>query len=81
VSGSKRDLEAWDLQFGFAFSENATGITIGEITDIDKKGWHYLWVYYELFDDTDNHAIVKVPANVFIEKLYLPGDFTGLGLP
>ena len=57
-----------------------TGLVIGEITDIAKKGWEYLWVRYTDVEDTTAKALVKRPAAVYIEKVYLDGDFADLGV-
>jgi hypothetical protein len=81
AGGSKRKSEQdWELGFRFAASPNATGLTIGGITGISKKGWEYLWVRYADSEDTSAKAIVKKPVAVYVEKVYDEGDFTGLGL-
>jgi len=66
------------ITFEFGISKNQTGLSIGGITMIDKKGWEYLWVYYG--DDVDQDTLVKKPLAVYIEKVYETGDFSNLGL-
>jgi hypothetical protein len=78
VSGSQRGQEDWEITFSFAASPNATGLTMGEITDIDKKGWEYLWVRYQ--DAEDEDVLVKQPAAVYVEQVYPYGDFSLLGI-
>lgn len=65
----------WDISFRFAASPNATGLTVGDITGIDKKGWEYLWVLYEPTEDGVANTIVRRPRAVYIEKLYLEANF------
>ena len=78
ASGSKRGDGDWELQFRFAALPNKSGLTVGGITGIDKKGWDYLWVRYEDVEDTTAKALVKKPMAVYIEKVYDDGDFSGL---
>jgi hypothetical protein len=80
ASGSKRGREDWEITFSFAASPNATGLTVGDITGINKKGWEYLWVRYE--DDVDGVAkqLIKKPIAVYVEQVYPYGDFSLLGL-
>jgi hypothetical protein len=47
ASGQKRGRGDWEITFGFAASPNVTGLTIGTITGINKKGWEYLWTRYQ----------------------------------
>ena len=56
----------------------ASGLTVGSITGISKKGWEYLWVLYEEAEDATAKALVKVPVAVYIERVYEEGDFAGL---
>lgn len=82
ASGSKRGASGgdWEITFRFAGSPNATGLTVGDITGVNKLGWEYLWVRYEDGEDSAAMAIVKRPAAVYIEKVYELGDFAGLGI-
>ncbi len=78
ASGSKRGDDEWEITFRFAASPNVTGMTVGDITGVDKKGWEYLWVRYT--DAEDAKVLVKQPAAVYVEKVYESGDFSGLGI-
>jgi hypothetical protein len=83
ASGSLRtagDDGDWEITFKFAASPNATGLTIGTITGINKKGWEYLWVRYEDSEDTAANVLVKKPTAVYIEKVYDLADFAALGI-
>lgn len=70
----------WEITFKFAGSPNATGLTVGSITGIDKKGWEYMWVRYEDAEDDDANVLVKKPTAVYIEKVYQEGSFSVLGI-
>lgn len=71
---------AWELTYKFSASPNVTGLTIGSITGIAKKGWEYLWVRYDEFEDTVANALVRRPAAVYVERVYDSGSFAGLGI-
>ena len=80
ASGSQRGDDSWEITFRFAASPNVTGLTIGGITGIDKKGWEYLWVRYGDAEDTAAKAIVKKPMAAYVEKVYEEGDLLLLGI-
>ena len=78
ASGSQRGEDDWEITFRFAASPNVTGLTIGDINGIDKKGWEYIWVRYA--DAEDQKVLVKQPIAVYVEKVYEEGNFAGLGI-
>lgn len=78
ASGSKRGDENWEITFRFAASENLTGITVGGISGINKKGWEYLWLYFE--DDVNQDTLVKKPAVALVERVYDPYNYALLGI-
>lgn len=78
ASGAQRGTEDWEITFRFAASPNATGLVIGDITGIDKRGWEYLWVRYA--DAEDEQVLVKQPIAVYVERVYDEGNFAGLGI-
>lgn len=78
ASGSQRGEDDWEITFRFAASPNVTGLTIGDINGIDKKGWEYIWVRYA--DVEDQKVLVKQPIAVYVEKVYEEGNFAGLGI-
>ena len=80
ASGSQRGTEAWEVTFRFARSPNATGLTIGNITGINKLGWDYLWVYYDEEEDTAANRVVKRPVAVYVEQVYEFADLSQLGI-
>jgi hypothetical protein len=80
AAGSKRGLGDWEITFRFAGSPNVTGLAVGPISGISKKGWEYLWVRYESdVDDTANRLIQK-PSSVHIEQVYRSGNLMLLGI-
>ena len=57
ASGSQRGADDWEITYRFAASPNVTGLAVGPITGINKKGWEYLWVRYA--DAEDQNVLVK----------------------
>jgi hypothetical protein len=80
AAGSKRGLGPWEISYRFAASPNVTGLTVGEITGVAKKGWEYLWVRYADAEDTVAKALVKKPIAAYVERVYEYGDFSLLGI-
>lgn len=83
ATGTRRGTSSeddWEINYRFAASPNRSGITIGTITGINKKGWEYLWVRYEDVEDTAAKVLVKRPASVHVERVYESGDFSALGI-
>jgi len=78
--GSKRGAEDWEITFRFAGSPNRSGIRVGSITGIAKKGWEYMWVRYADSVDAAAKTIVKKPVAVYIERVYEEGNFSALGI-
>ena len=81
ASGSRREGEDdWEITFRFAASPNRTGISVGPITGIAKKGWEYLWVRYADVEDPASNTLVKQPVAAYVEKVYEEASFAGLGI-
>ncbi|QNN25143.1 hypothetical protein HED60_23640 [Planctomycetales bacterium ZRK34] len=83
ASGSRRGTDEeddWEITFRFAGSPNRTGISVGPITGIAKKGWEYLWVRYADVEDTASNTLVKQPVAAYVEKVYEEASFAGLGI-
>ena len=78
ASGSKKSGEKWEITFKFAASPNKTGLTIGDIGGIAKKGWEYLWVRYS--PKVVNKMMSQKPVAVYVETVYDSGDFSTLGI-
>ncbi|TWU17984.1 hypothetical protein [Allorhodopirellula heiligendammensis] len=67
-----------DITFQFAVSPNLTGLTIGDIEDIEKGGHDYLWVTSKQVKVSG--VIKDVPTGVYVNKVYRPGNFATLGV-
>ncbi len=80
ASGAKRGFDDWEITFRFAASPNISGLTLGNITGIDKEGWHYLWIRFADEEDNDAHTLIKKPIAAYVEQVYEYGDFSGLGI-
>ena len=68
------------IQLDFAASENTTDIKIGEITVASKKGWQYLWVFFEQKTDSSVAAKPVVPRAIwaYVDTVYKELDFAAL---
>jgi hypothetical protein len=83
AAGSRRGTgieDPWEITFRFAASPNRTGVTVGSITGIQKRGWDYLWVQYGEDVDAAAQALIKKPTAVYVEQVYPFGDFGALGI-
>lgn len=78
--GSRRGAGDWEISFAFAASPNVTGLTVGNITGINKKGWEYLWCRYADFEDEAAQMLVKRPVAVIVNRVYPSGNFSLLGI-
>jgi len=67
------------LTFQFSASPSVTGLQIGDIAGIAKKGWEYLWVRYKT--EQGNNTLKQVPAQVNVEQVIETYEFANLGLP
>ena len=81
ASGSKRRCDDWSIRYGFCASPSVTGLTIGAITGIAKKGMDYLWVEYADDPDDSSKSLVKKPLAAHVERVWRTGDFSALGIP
>jgi hypothetical protein len=71
----------WEVVFRFAASDNLTGISVGGITGIAKKGFEYLWVSYKTTTDAGPpQRLVKIPHSAHVEQVYRTAAFAGLGI-
>jgi len=73
--------DPWELTFNFAAQQNETGLTIGDITGIAKKGWELLDVRYDAVADEAVKTVLKQPVAVYVHRVYDDGDFSDLNLP
>lgn len=80
ASGTKKGNEKWAITYRFSGSPNVTGLTVGDITGIDKEGWDYMWIRYAKYEDTGGNMIVPRPVAVYVERVSLRGDFSALGI-
>lgn len=54
--------------FSFAMSPNATGLSFGSITGVDKKGWEYCWLSYAF--STSATRLSRNPEFAYVERIY-----------
>lgn len=70
----------WELTYRFAASPNASGLAVGDITGIDKRGWQYLWVKYRKAEDSAAKAMGAEPIGVYVEDVHETADHNLLGI-
>lgn len=70
----------WNLSYKFSASSNVTEMNVGDITGITKKGHEYLWILYEAEVNAPKAVLLKKPKIVYVNNVYLDGDFSALGL-
>jgi hypothetical protein len=56
------------ISYSIACSENVTGLTIGAIAGVAKKGWESVWISYK--DVVDAGKPVKQPEYVYSQRVY-----------
>jgi hypothetical protein len=66
------------VTYKFVASPNQTGLTVGSISGIAKKGHEYMWVLYEAFEDATNKAVVRRPRAVYVHRVYRESNFASL---
>lgn len=77
---SAKDPLILDVTFSFTYSRSVTGLTVGDITGIAKKGWEYLWVEYETTDGGAAKRPAKKARQVNVDRVLEEGDFSLLGI-
>jgi hypothetical protein len=80
ASGTKRGDEDWEITYRFEVSKNVTGLAVGDLTGISKKGWEYLWVRYKAVKDATANVLVRVPEFAYVERVYDKADFADIGI-
>lgn len=78
ASGSSRGDSAWQINYRFLAAKNQTGLTIGSISSINKKGHEYLWVKFDNGISQDRW-VKKIDA-VIVDKVYQEHDFANIGI-
>lgn len=72
--------DLWAIDYRFGISINETGLAVGGITGIDKKGWDYLWTYFEPDEDDAAKYVVRRPRAVYVEQVHEKKSFAPLGI-
>lgn len=78
ASGGQREEGDWEITFAFSYSQNRTGLSVGDIAAIAKKGWEWLWIETKPTPDGGRMRQKAVQANV--EQVYYTGAFADLGI-
>ncbi len=80
--GSTRADGALEVTYAMAGSPNLSGLTIGSITGIAKKGFEHVWVRYAPDSDGTgaNKVIIQRPLAAYVEKVFEATNLAGIGL-
>ena len=76
VTGDEGTAAPTNVAYSFACSENVTGLTVGAIANIVKRGHDYLWLYYQ--DGVDGGKPIKKAKYAYVERVYAETNFTAL---
>jgi len=66
----KGSAEFGEVANKFLYSRNLTGITVGDITGITKRGHDYLWIRSKETVDAGAKRVKLIPTQVNVERLY-----------
>ena len=82
MSGEESTRKDPEITFSFAASSNfeASYDVVGGTVLMNKKGWEYMWFYYETVEDTTTNRMKPKPVDVYINQLYDESDFSALGI-
>jgi hypothetical protein len=80
ASGSKRGFKDWKVTYQFGFSPNVTGLSVGGISGIAKKGWEYLWFAYNPSVNAAATRRVIKPYAAYVERVCEQAAFSTLGV-
>jgi hypothetical protein len=69
-----------EITYQFAASANATGLSIGAISGIAKKGHELLWVLFEDDEDTTAKRLTKKPLCAYVERVYTEASWGAMGI-
>lgn len=67
--------ENYEVRLNFIREPNLTGLTVGGITGISKRGHELLWVYYQEYEDAISHTMLKRPVYAYVEQVFYWSDF------
>lgn len=80
ASGTRSGDALWEINYRFAVALSKTGVTVGPITGISRKGWEYLWVYHELREDATAKRVPPQPIAAYVEQVFENGDYSVLAI-
>ncbi len=79
AQGAQRGWGDWQISYKFEAQQALNNVTIGGIGGISKMGQQYIWFRY-VKDGSSGFAVVPKPSGAYVETVYLPGDFSELGI-
>lgn len=75
----------WQVTFKFAVQINnrKQPVKIGNLGNITKRGWDYLWIRYKediSEDSSEKKYVQKVPVAAYVEQVFEEADFRQMGI-
>jgi len=64
------------LDYGFAASPNISGVTIGGIQGISKRGHDFLWFDYKVLKDESSGLQISKARAAYVAEVYTMSDFS-----
>lgn len=80
VSGSVRGIDLWTLRFSWSVSPNVSGLTVGPLTNITKRGWDYLEIHVEEQEDTGQKVVLQKPYAYTVHQVLRYGNYALFGI-
>jgi len=72
-----------EIEFAFMAKENLENLSIGDVNGIDKKGHQILWPWNRdkvAEDQAGRKWIMPAPKGIYVQDVYRPADWSGLGI-
>lgn len=80
AEGEQKGDKPAEVTYKFGLSPNVTFDNLAGAANVEKKGWQYLWFYYELRKDGTSERLARFPVAVYVETVYESDDLSQLGL-
>lgn len=76
ASGQFGNVEQPEVTYHFLGSDNAVGLSFGDVANVTKQGHDLLWIAYK--EVVNNQVLVPQPEFVYVERVYRRGDLPKL---
>lgn len=70
ATGGKSGGDQWKISLKCSVHRNKTGLSFGDIPNVEKKGWQYLWIDYQKNKAAGAEDVTQTPIQVNVETIY-----------